>query len=210
MVLVVNDFNADDYALVWNGSTWGNALSLDTSGTAESDQSALFVAYEQQSGRAMVVYGKDGDVDSYYRIWNGSSWELGEGTITAPAGVTLQSGWIRLASDPQSNRIVLGVLTDGGTGADIWLNVWDGSSWEPLYWRRPLPPVPYFPMWRWPLKVNRVRHWRLTAKMVKTSFVTVPGAAEADGRVNRQTAPTSVPCPIRCSLTTIHSQTILC
>ena len=129
MVLVVNDINADDYTLVWNGSTWGNALSLDTSGTAESDQSALYVAYEQQSGRALVVYGKDGDANGYYRIWNGSGWEPGEGTITAPTGVSSQIGWIRLASDPQSNRIVLGVLTNGGTAADIWLNVWDGSSW---------------------------------------------------------------------------------
>ena len=77
----------------------------------------------------MVVYGKDGDANGYYRIWNGSSWEPGEGTITAPTGVSSQNGWIRLASDPQSNRIVLGVLTNGGTAADIWLNVWDGSSW---------------------------------------------------------------------------------
>ncbi len=130
MVLVVNDINADDYALVWNGTTWGNALTLDTSGTAENDQSAFFVAYEQQGGRAIVIYGKDGDPDCYYRIWNGSAWEAGEGSITAPAGVTLQVAWIRLASDPNSNRIVLGVVTTGGTAADIWLNVWDGSSWE--------------------------------------------------------------------------------
>ena len=119
MVLVVNDLNADDYALVWDGSTWGNQLSLDTSGTGEDDQTALYVAYEQLSGRAMVVYGKDGQVNCYYRIWNGSAWVPGEGAIAAPAGVSEQVGWIRLASDPNSNRIVLGVLTTGGTAADI-------------------------------------------------------------------------------------------
>jgi hypothetical protein len=126
MVLVVNDINADDYALVWDGSNWDNAVTLDTSGTAESDQTALYVAYEQQSGRTLVVYGKDGDADGYYRIWNGSGWEPGEGTITAPGTVTSQTRWMTLGSDPKSDLIVLGVLTQNN---EVWLSVWTGSGW---------------------------------------------------------------------------------
>ena len=125
MVLVVNDVNADDYALVWDGSDWGNAVLLDSSGTGEDDQTALYVAYEQQSRNAMVVYGKNNDAYGYYRIWNGASWGL-EGIITPPFGVLTQARWLTLASDPNSNRIVLGVLTSGGD----WLSVWDGTSWE--------------------------------------------------------------------------------
>jgi hypothetical protein len=128
MVLVVNDVNADDYALVWDGSDWGNAVLLDASGTSEGDQTALYVAYEQQSGNAMVVYGKNTHANPYYRIWDGVSWGF-EGTIAAPSGVTSEAKWLMLASDPNSNRIVLGVLTSGGD----WLSVWDGTSWiEPV------------------------------------------------------------------------------
>jgi Tfp pilus assembly protein PilX len=125
MVLVVNDINVDDYALVWSGSDWGNAVLLDSSGTGEDDQTALYVAYEQQSGNAMVVYGKDNDANVYYRIWDGLSWGL-EGTITPPLGITSQTRWLTLASDPNTNRIVLGVLASGA----IWLSVWDGTLWE--------------------------------------------------------------------------------
>ncbi len=126
MVLVVNDGNADDYALVWNGSNWGNVLALDSSGASENDQSAIYVAHEQQSSRALAVYGKDGDANGYYRIWDGSSWLPDEGTISAPTGITAQIRWMTLGSDPTSNRIVLGVLTNG---ADSWASVWDGSEW---------------------------------------------------------------------------------
>ena len=99
MVLVVNDSNADDYALVWNGTGWGNAVSLETSGTVESDQTAIYAAYEIQSGRALVVYGKGNDANAYYRIWNGVSWDT-EGVITAPASVTSQTGWMTLGLRP--------------------------------------------------------------------------------------------------------------
>ena len=51
MVLVVNDLTYDDYALVWDGSAWGNGLSLDTSGTAVDDRTRLYAAYETRQRR---------------------------------------------------------------------------------------------------------------------------------------------------------------
>ena len=129
MVVVVGS-TGGDYALVWSGSGWGNPVTLDSSTTDHTD---VFVAYEQQSGRAMVVYGKDtptpqqAEYDAYYRIWNGASWGS-EGTISAPAGVTSRAKWLTLAADPTSNRIALGVLSDA---ASVWLRVWDGASWQP-------------------------------------------------------------------------------
>jgi hypothetical protein len=129
MVLVVSDGSANDYVLVWNGSSWGNALMVDASGTAENDQSGIAVAYESQSGQAMVAYGKNDDPNAYHRIWNGSSWEP-EVAIAAPAGVTAQTNWISLASDPSSDRIALSVLTSGGTSVDVWFDIWNGSAWE--------------------------------------------------------------------------------
>ena len=114
MVLVVNDSNENDYALVWNGSSWGNLQPLASS-TAD-DRTDIFVAYEQQTGRAMVVYG-NGTSSVYYRIWNGSIWS-GENSVAPPAGVASYARWTTLASDPNSNRIVMGVQSsdpDGGS-----------------------------------------------------------------------------------------------
>ena len=126
MVLVVNDINADDYALVWDSDNWGNAITIDSSGTAESDQSAIAVAFEAQSGDSMVLYGKNSDSKVYYRIWDGSSWG-DEASVTAAAGVTGEVAWLSAASDYTSDRIVLGVTTNS---SEAWLSVWDGDTWE--------------------------------------------------------------------------------
>lgn len=125
MALVVTDANYDDYALVWNGQTWGNIITLDATGKEANDQTNASIAYESQSKRAVVVYAKDLLSHMYYRTWDGSAWS-GEGVINAPAAVTTQPQWISLASDPNSNRLGLSVLT---TNKTVWLNIWSGSTW---------------------------------------------------------------------------------
>ena len=119
MVLVV-DTNGAEYALVWDGTSWGNPRPLD-SGTGDTD---VYVAYEQVSGRAMAVFGKPADGNGYYRIWDGSDWSA-ELPIPPPGGETKATRWFSMGSDPTSNRIALGVVTyDGGTSnSDIWLNM---------------------------------------------------------------------------------------
>ncbi|HVP57933.1 MAG TPA: hypothetical protein VMU02_07520 [bacterium] len=72
-----------------------------------------------------MTYGR-GSTRAYYRIWTGSSW-LGENSLAAPGGSAGDVNWTLLASDPTTNRIVLGVLT---TNKDVWVSVWDGTSWE--------------------------------------------------------------------------------
>ncbi|MDX1267650.1 MAG: hypothetical protein R3311_09820, partial [Oceanisphaera sp.] len=128
MALVVNDINADDYALIWDGSSWGNQILLDASGTAESDQSAIAVAFEAHSGNAMVTYGKNADAKVYYRVWNGTSWES-EGIIPSASGVSGEAAWLTMASDYNSDNIVLGVTTNA-TSSEAWTAIWNGSSWE--------------------------------------------------------------------------------
>ena len=123
---MVSDVSADHYALVWDGDAWGNAITLDSSGTAESDQSAIAVSFEAQSGNALVTYGKNGDTDVYYRVWDGSSWGS-EGSLAATTGIDTQTAWLSAADDPNSNRIVLGVTT---TGNEAWSAIWNGTGWE--------------------------------------------------------------------------------
>src|SRR5262249_40607253 len=123
IVITVTDKNEVDRALVWNGSTWGNQIQLDNN-TGHNFTDAN-VAYEQQSGRALVTdaSGRAGAVG--YRIWDGSAWSAAS-TISAPAGSNSYAQWTVVAGDPNSNRIVLGVESNG---KDAWMNVWSGTAW---------------------------------------------------------------------------------
>lgn len=110
LVLVVTDKNEVDRALVWNGTGWGNQIQLDSNtGHNFTDTS---VVYEQQSGRAMVMYASGTTGTVGYTIWNGSTWSTAA-TIANPANTNKYAQWTVLAADPTSNRIVLGVETNG-------------------------------------------------------------------------------------------------
>ncbi len=126
LALVYSTATGADYARIWSGTAWGAEQTLDTSG---GSLTSVNVAFEAQSGRAMVVYGKPTatSVNLFYRIWDPatSSWS-GEASITPPAGVTTQPQWVAIAADPFSNRIGVGVVTSGGR---TWLAVWNGSAW---------------------------------------------------------------------------------
>ncbi|WP_290642478.1 DUF4347 domain-containing protein, partial [Aquabacterium sp.] len=119
--------SSNQYAIVWNGSSWGNAQTLGSNSNKQYFE--LNVAYEQHSGHAMVIYDNSASDSSsvQYRMWNGSSWGS-EGTVTAPAGVTAGSDLYNtaIASDPGSNRIAIAAKDAAN---ETWLAVWDGSSW---------------------------------------------------------------------------------
>jgi hypothetical protein len=110
IMLAVTDNLGKDYAFVWNGSSWSNAHTLAT--TTGGSNEASYVAYEQHGARAMVVYGKGANASAYYQTWDGASWAT-EASIAPPGGTGAQPQFIRLAGDPGSDRIVLGVLTAG-------------------------------------------------------------------------------------------------
>ncbi|MDO8955221.1 MAG: cadherin-like domain-containing protein [Gammaproteobacteria bacterium] len=129
MVLVVETTAAtnNQYAVVWNGSSWGNTQTLGTNTSQQFFE--INVVYEQLSGRALVVYDASASNSSsvQYRIWSGSAWSA-ESTITAPAGVTVTSDVYStvLASDAKSNRVAIAVQD---AASEVWLSVWDGSAW---------------------------------------------------------------------------------
>ncbi len=124
MVLIASNSNSVDYALVWDGSAWGNSVTLDNPGTGDN-RTDIAVAYEQQSGDAMVVYGDNSEY-MFFRKWDGSTWSV-EDSLAPPGGVAGNVRWATLTADPLSNHLVLGVLN---SSSDIWLAVWDGVSWE--------------------------------------------------------------------------------
>ncbi|MCI5222872.1 MAG: DUF11 domain-containing protein, partial [Candidatus Electrothrix sp. AR4] len=125
MVLMVSDLNARDYAYVWNGTSWSTPEIFDNCGTTPcGSNTAVHVAYEQQSGQAVAVYGKDADAKLYYRVLSSGTWSA-EASFD-PGIATGQVGWVSLAADPSSNQLAVGVVTDNN---ETWLAVWNGSAW---------------------------------------------------------------------------------
>ena len=106
---------------MWNGSSW-SALPINDLGNAKAANSwTVDVAYERQSGGAVLVWASDPNL--MYSVWNGSSW-------TTPAIVSAYSGVVpqhmQLVASPDSDEMTL-ILTDNN-GDDFAL-VWNGSSW---------------------------------------------------------------------------------
>jgi len=101
------------------------------------------IAYEQTSGRMMVVYAGNQTGYLFYCIYDGSTWgpvsscapTVGANSIALTDGTTTLGtpGWVRLASQGEqfgavrSNNILLGVQD---TSKKIMTISWDGSSWN--------------------------------------------------------------------------------
>lgn len=133
MILVVSDAAADDRALVWNGSAWGNRVLLDASNSSRLYQTGLAVAYESLSGHALVAWGKSGDPNVYYSTWNGTQWSSTNAASDFDDDASLVPQYIKLASDPRSDRIALAVtLTDGANAQQAAFAIWSGNGWSGL------------------------------------------------------------------------------
>ena len=137
-ITVVVASTGGDYTLVWNGNSWGNGIELDGPSVNanypgnNTDYTDVDVSYEEQSGRAMVVFGTKTGLSLewalHYKIWNGTSWSASAYLQPFPdISVTSRAKWTVLDADPNSDRIVAGVQS---TGTDGWVSVWNGSSWD--------------------------------------------------------------------------------
>jgi hypothetical protein len=113
--------------LTWGGNGWWPPVSatLSSGPTAVVPSTRSFdLAYEQQSGRALAVYGVGGSAFPHYRIWDGVAWGE-ETTIATALNTATVVAWVRLVPQPGGNQIVL--LYGDFSGAVNAL-VWDGSS----------------------------------------------------------------------------------
>ncbi len=127
MILVfTDDGDGDDYAYVWNGSSWGNGLELTIDGSNTPHDAN--VIYERISGHALVVFGKADDNAIYYRTWDGSSWSA-EQVKSYPTGAATAAklGPTSLAASPNSDVILMGLTTEAKEGIFM---TWDGSSFS--------------------------------------------------------------------------------
>lgn len=118
-------------AAVWNGTAWTAINSANRMGVPSNNmhRKAVAVAYESMSGRAMYAWSSSTAAGATeYTLCNVATCSAGIGFSTS---VTIASStgigeWLRLASQPRSNNIML-ALQSANRNLDTLL--WNGSAW---------------------------------------------------------------------------------
>lgn len=123
IILVTGDDKSDVRAQVWDGSSWGNPVTITNNARATSYQ-CFDVAYEEATGRAMLVWSDQSNNDLKYVIWDGGSWSS-SGSIDSIYNDPVY--WIKMSADPNSNNII---MVSQDLDGWIYANTWDGSSWS--------------------------------------------------------------------------------
>jgi hypothetical protein len=121
-ILAVLDSGLDINVQVSDGKSWSAELEL-INVASFADYKCFDLAYESKSGDALLVYyNKSNGNTPNYRIWNGTEWS---NEWNASINGTDDIYWIVLASDPNSNEILMVTLnsTNG-----IWAQVWNGEA----------------------------------------------------------------------------------
>jgi hypothetical protein len=131
IVMISLDDNSDIYGMRWSGAAWVNisAFAAWDNSAATSTTKVIDVAYEQLSGRAMFIWGDNNSDDQQYRIWDGAA--LTANTLFTIANMGGEARWVRLVSDPASNRLLYGVQ-DASANPDLNTALWSGppaNSW---------------------------------------------------------------------------------
>ncbi len=120
-----------------SGTTWGNLFNVSSSAVQICDNSlgacnqTFDLAYEQLSGRALMVYGSSSnDGIIYYRTWDGNA-TSSESSFTFNNGSSNDTNWVRLVpkgdrlTDNRSNEMML-LVADAGGG--LFAAYWDGTQ----------------------------------------------------------------------------------
>jgi len=121
---VTNSFSGErDSALTTNLAPFNEQLKYENRN--------FDLAFEQQSGRLMVVYGENGGTDTLYvtrSVGPSGSWSSGQSYSPA----TLQGQGIKLAAEPGTNYIGMANEADwngSSVGQHVEGSIWNGSSW---------------------------------------------------------------------------------
>lgn len=138
IALIALGSNTDVYGQRWTGTAWDNigvAATWDASASTAT-RKAIDVAYEQQSGRAMFIWGSTTPPTTYkrqrYRILSGGALGGISDLDIARMGTDYSytnglANWIRLAPDPFSNRIMYSVQDER---RDLNTRLWNGAVWD--------------------------------------------------------------------------------
>lgn len=106
-------------AQVYRNGIWTNLQTIATVPNAANR--GVAIAYETLSGDAVVVAANDAPNVTCY-VWDGDAWSAPV-TINLPRGN--KANWVKLASDPVSDEIIVMVLD---TNRYYTAQVWNGSN----------------------------------------------------------------------------------
>ncbi len=115
----------DENAWVWNGSAWGNQVSLSDAATATGGYQAQAVKYAADGSKGMAVGGHSTSGLVQYKYWNGTSWS-GTASFDIDAADALDLRYIMMKADPATDDIQA-FFTD--SGSDLGTAYWNGATW---------------------------------------------------------------------------------
>lgn len=126
-ILVTQNSQRRIYAQTYSNGTWGSATQLNAAGVVPVASSRGFdVAYENLSGRGMVVYSIN-SATPQYRLWTSNSWSA---PVSINVGATNPIYWIRLISKPGTNEIMCLARWQRTASANYSSAIiWNGSAW---------------------------------------------------------------------------------
>lgn len=126
MIYLAGDADGDVFGYVWTGSIWSSmgATAVWDNKLAIATEECIALAYEQQSGRAIFIWGDDAQDKNNYRIWDGTS--LSAVTVLTLTNEDGKTNWVVLKPQPNSNGLLFGVVDAAG---DLNTAYWSGSAW---------------------------------------------------------------------------------
>jgi len=110
--------------LCWNnGTTCNQVKELWTTTPGINGVKQADMAYMNVSGKLLIVWASNLTAQLKYIVWNGTGFSS-IGTFTFAAGIgTIE--WISMASEPGTNRIVVGAAGSNNQGAIV---MWNGTG----------------------------------------------------------------------------------
>ncbi len=111
------------YATVWNGGAFTPVVALSTDAAASTEFEFDF-AFESLSGDGLAVFREFPSLSPKYKkfSFSGTSWDA---TATSTGSVGHDQVWIKLASNPLSDEIMIAALDAGN---DLSVQPWTGSA----------------------------------------------------------------------------------
>ncbi len=111
---------ANDYeAIVWNGSSWGSAISFGE--IEENANEGISVEYEASGNQAVVVVSNGTTAGFVYNTWNGSAWS---GALTFTLQDDFEHGVLR--RDEGTDVMALCAIDNDGQISNTF---WNGAAW---------------------------------------------------------------------------------
>ena len=121
ILVAILDWTYDIYLYQWNGAAFTNLGRIETD-AATRDRQVMDIAYEQQSGDALIIWGKTGQNNCHYAIWDGTT--LGSTGALPSFGSDVV--FVRAVADPESDSILVVAADSAG---DLNVALWDGDGW---------------------------------------------------------------------------------